>query len=505
MNTALATAWSPDRQDAVPMSDLRRTALAPWYLLLHIGATILVAGVCATFAARVEPSPFTASVMFTLSVAWILFSWIRVTGTIASPYWLFVVVASLFNGGQAFLEAVGLNTNGVLGGRFSDATTSATILFSNLSLMLLHLGALSRRIRGAPNSPPFDPPQLERGTIRLGLLLVAIAVVPTFLQLREGLTTVLEGGYFALYQREIKTNVGAWQALFSQFMLPGAFLLAAASKHRQAMRYVSLVILMIFAGSYLFMGYRGAAGAAMVAYAWIWHTRIAKLPVAVSIATGVLIVFGVFPMIRVHRSAAGEQRLSWNAFLATLDNYDNPAVASVSEMGGSMSTTAYTMDLVPSDRDFDYGKSYLYALLAVVPNIFGTPLHPSIARGTASEWLVRTTSYHTAVRRGGLGFSFIAESYLNFGWLGPLLIMIPLGYVYVAAESYALRGAAQTALMGVVLFFSLIFARAESASISRSIVWCGLMPLAVLSILIPKEAPEYLVGSDTDEGIPLDA
>ncbi len=458
--------------------------------MIHTGLTTVVGAGCALLAAHLVPSPGAASVVLTICVAWILFSWSRVAGTMASPYWLFALVASLFNGGHAFLETFGLNAKGIMGERFSESTTTATLLYSALSLMLLHWGALFRMTRRPPGRGVPESTHAERLAIRLGLLLVLIALVPMCLQLKEDLGAVINSGYFHLYQREVKTNVGAWQALLAQFMLPGAFLLAAASAHRQGMRRLSLLIVLTFAASYLFMGYRGAAGAAVAAYGWIWHSRIARLPLAASVTAGALVVFVIFPMVRVHRGTVGEERLSWTAFAGTLQKYDNPAVASVAEMGGSMSTTAYTMDLVPDDRSFDYGRSYLYALLTVAPNIFGTPLHPSVARGTASEWLVRTISYQTAARRGGFGYSFIAESYLNFGWLGPVLVMIPLGYAYVTAECFASRGAGPTAMMGVVLFFSLIFARAESASISRSIVWCGFMPLGALALFVSRATAE---------------
>jgi hypothetical protein len=323
----------------------------------------------------------------------------------------------------------------------------------------------------------------------LGLLLVLIAAVPMYLQLREDFGDVLNVGYMGLYQRESKTSVDAWQTLLAQFMLPGAFLLAAGSKQYRGMQRLSLVLALIYALSYLFMGYRGAAGAAMAAYGWIWHTRIRKLPLYPSLAAGVLLVFVVFPMIRLHRLTMGEDRLNWSSFLGTLDNYDNPASASLREMGGTMATLAYTMDLVPNDRDYEYGKTYAFAALTILPNIFGTARHPSVERGTASDWLVRTVSYNTASSGGGLGYSFIAEAYLNFGWMGPPLVMILLGFGMASLESFAAASAspAATSLAGVVLFFALIYARSESTDIVRSIVWCGWMPLALLALFVAQK------------------
>ena len=470
-------------------SRIARRATVENYLLVHIAATTVVVVASASLAAGLTPSVGAASVLFTLCIAWILYSWARLVGSIVSPYWIFVVVAAMFNGGYALLEVFGWNPNGVLDSRFSVVTTSSTILYATLSMMLLHCGALWRRMRereGVREAPSED---LEKAAVWLGLLLVLISAGPMYLQLRDDFGDVLTVGYMGLYQREMKTSLDAWQTLLGQFMLPGAFLLAAGSKQYRGIQRLSLILALIYALSYLFMGYRSAAGAAIAAYGWIWHTRIRKLPLYPSLAAGVLVVFVVFPMIRLHRLTMGEDRLSWNSFVGTLDNYDNPASASLSEMGGTMATLAYTMDLVPNDRDFEYGKSYAFAALTILPNVFGTARHPSVERGTASDWLVRTVSYNTAASGGGLGYSFIAESYLDFGWMGPPLVMILLGFGFAAAECFAARSAspAATSLMGVVLFFGLIYARSESTDIVRPIVWCGLMPLAVLALFVAQK------------------
>lgn len=459
------------------------------YVLAHLAATALVGATSALLAAGVVPSITQSSVVFTICVGWILYSWARVTRTVISPYWIFVLVASLFNGGQAFLQVFGANPNGVLESRFSEVTTSSAIVYSSVCMMLLHCGALWKLARQRGTAPEPASRHLESGAMWLAILLILISAIPMYLQMRADLSAVLNVGYFGLYQREVLTNVDNWRSLLAQFMLPGVFLLAATSDRRPALRRVSLILIAIYALAYLFMGYRGAAGASLAAYGWIWHSRIRKLPLYPTLAVGMVVVFLVFPMIRLHRSMRGEDRLNWSSFAGTLENYDNPAAASLTEMGGTLATTAYTMDLVPSDRDFEFGKGYFFAALTVLPNIFGTTRHPSVERGTASAWLVRTVSYEHAASGGGLGYSFVAEAYLNFGWLGPPLVMILLGYALAAAECFAAVSASPAAcsLMGVILFFGLIYSRAETTDIVRPIVWCGFFPVAALSLFVAQK------------------
>ncbi len=89
------------------------------FLLAQVTATVVIGGVAASLGAGAIPSVNAASVVFTLCIAWMLYSWARIVHTIVSPYWIFVLVAALFNGGHALLQVFGLNPNGVLESRFS--------------------------------------------------------------------------------------------------------------------------------------------------------------------------------------------------------------------------------------------------------------------------------------------------------------------------------------------------------------------------------------------------
>ena len=163
-------------------------------------------------------------------------------------------------------------------------------------------------------------------------------------------------------------------------------------------------------------------------------------------------------------------RTAWSAI-------DNPAMSALSEIGQSMSTVSYTLDLVPAVRPFDLGASYVYAVIAVIPNV-GWDVHPTMAHGTLSTWLVRTVEPTTAARGGGLGYSFIAEAYENFGWTGVPMVMIALGWVAgrLSSATRDKHDPAMLAMAATLLSFALIYARAETADFVRSICWYGLAP-----------------------------
>src|SRR5215210_1956499 len=81
------------------------------------------------------------SVCLLVITAWALLSWRILTGNWFDPYTLFLIAATLFNGGQGILEIFDLNTGGpyqgafyggiygggILEGRFSSATIVKTL------------------------------------------------------------------------------------------------------------------------------------------------------------------------------------------------------------------------------------------------------------------------------------------------------------------------------------------------------------------------------------------
>src|SRR5919202_64481 len=63
-----------------------------------------------------------ASLFLLIVAIWSLWSWRATTGSLFDPYIVLFIATVLFNGGQAFLELLGLNKHGILEGSFSPET-----------------------------------------------------------------------------------------------------------------------------------------------------------------------------------------------------------------------------------------------------------------------------------------------------------------------------------------------------------------------------------------------
>lgn len=432
---------------------------------------------------------YPTSLAFTILFAVQICLWRQVSGSLFDPYGIFLGAAMLFNGSRAILEVFHLNYAGVLGSQFSSETTLRTVYLVTLGLWSFHLGGLVAAPKGRP-------PRLKVGGIRaadcnslrtVGWFLIAIAIVPSFILLQQATAVVLSSGYFALFQREAGTSVNALPQVLAAFLVPGTLLVTAASKGRRFQLGITAGLVGIYALTQLFLGSRALVAASLVPYVWLWHRCIKPLPKIPIMIGGCVLVFILMPLVGASRGFTGDDRVSPTALLQTLYSMDNPAVSIISEMGSTAITIGYTVDLVPESRPYDYGASYAWGLLTLVPNFFWD-VHPAIAHGSPNTWLAQTVDSNTANRGGGFGYSFLAEAYLNAGWIGVILASAILGFAFakLAAAVSISADPAKLAFAAVILAVSLKYVRSDCYEIVRAIVWYALCPYALVRTIAPK-------------------
>lgn len=419
---------------------------------------------------------------------WSLWSWYRVTGGYFDPYVLFWISAVLFNGGQAFLEIFSLNENGLLAGVLSSEIVLRTLILVILGLATFHLGGLTAvaaaRGFGRKNNSFRQDLGMATNSRIVGWGLLAVSFIPAIFLIREAAQTVTDFGYIGLYQREGAVGFEAAPAVLGAFLVPASLFLLAGSKEHRLGRIVSAAIIYIYFLTHMFLGSRSAAAMPLVAYAWIWHRHIRPLSISLLLGAGVVLLAIFFPLIQLIRNLSGEDRFSLPFLVETLLNLEHPAVAVLSEMGGSMGTVAHTIDLVPGARLYDLGTGYIYAFSTIVPNLFWD-IHPAVAHGLAGNWLTWMVDPFTARMGGGLGYSFIAEAYLNFGWFGAPIVLGVIGFLFGKYLCWGERvpDPARLAAVAAFLAFFLKFARSETATVIRPLVWYSLFPYLLVRVL----------------------
>jgi hypothetical protein len=88
--------------------------------------------------------------------------------------------------------------------------------------------------------------------------------------------------------------------------------------------------------------------------------------------------------------------------------------------------TANVMERTPDPVPYQYGRLYSYIAVTLVPR-FVWPDKPSV--NDANRWYQVSYRLTSGAGLGSVSIAVgtLAESYINFSWFGPLLVMLPLG------------------------------------------------------------------------------
>lgn len=439
---------------------------------------------------------YSGCVFFLLLALWSFWSWNLTTKRWFDPYLLFLLSVILFNGGLTILEVFHLNKVIFLEGLSSGDLFSYDISFKTLYLVTfglatLHFGALvsavaaNRKIRGEDPLDSLSSKLPLRDVYRVGRILLFISVLPALIYLRNNLEIVLEGGYIALYQQSIEGGLSSSFVILAQFLFPGAYFIIVAAPKNSKLRIFAVIFVLLYSGINFFIGARSAAVMPLIAMLWLWNSTVRPLPKGFLFGIALLLLGVVFPLVAGIRNQVGS--FSLEILLVTFTSIDNPILSTVAEMGSSIRTVAWTIQLVPDVRDFALGTTYLKGVLILIPNVFGAARNPILTMfgyDIQDYWLAREVDPDFAMRGGSFGFSLIAEAYLNFGWAAPLALGV-IGLLYGRFVTWAVndRDPAKMAIIAIFVSSFLFYARGSSELITRPLVWYTLFPYLLVRVL----------------------
>lgn len=174
----------------------------------------------------------------------------------------------------------------------------------------------------------------------------------------------------------------------------------------------------------------------------------------------------------------------WGKALSSSDqdrskNLANQTLGRLSLLG----QTANVMEATPERVPYQYGRLYSYMLITVVPRFFWSD-KPSVS--DANRWYQVT--YRLTDPRGLRGVSiatgYLTESYINFGWLGPPLVIFFVGIVLGLFDKIFLRPSSGLLLnsIGVVLLPQLLQVESQLAAY---LAGCGQQIVVALMTLAP--------------------
>ena len=166
--------------------------------------------------------------------------------------------------------------------------------------------------------------------------------------------------------------------------------------------------------------------------------------------------------------------------------YGQPITAKVpgfeTESLNIIGETPNSIDLTP--RDFRLGWTYWIAIKGIVPNLalrWEASSTTSDADLPPGHWITATVDPWTYKNYGGMGFSAVAEPYMNFGVPGVLVYFFLLSFFLVYLEHISIRNAYTLAAWALILGPLLWTTRNDFTNFFRPAVW-GLLTLAAVKL-----------------------
>ena len=298
-------------------------------------------------------------------------------------------------------------------------------------------------------------------------------------------------GYFRLtYSETFRLRAESDPRLFgSGITIAFIGLSIAATGSSQRHFRIAAAMGIVWLLSLTYWGFRGPALIAAIIVYIIARKKGLKISSwSPLLATGVLLIL---PVLRISREAPLNERFSQLSF-KDFNILDGPA-----EMGTSIRPLVETVDLMGS-KDFRRGKTYLLGVEGIVPNLalrWEAPSKEVEDELPPSHWITAMVDPWTYKNYGGMGFSAIAEPYMNFGPPGVVLYFIVLAFFLVWLEQLSTRGSYALAAWALILGPLLWTTRNDFSNFFRPAVW-GLLVLAAIrafsktySIVFAKRNP----------------
>lgn len=366
-----------------------------------------------------------------------LYSWRKCGNNLLCGYTVFICAFYAFNVGQVILEAVNANPSSrslIIKEGLSYSTFFDCAYYSLMCLIAFHIGSLIEDRRVSVNFPTnnttYDIADKMFSIEKIGLVLLCVSIPCFLINLYLKIDAVLMYGYMALYDSTINTGSHLYE-MIGDFYVPSLLSILFVSEWQKKKRWFwRIVVLATVIIPPFILGGRTQAMIMIALFMLIYglFNTIKRKHVIMGVIVLYFVLFA-FNIIALTRTSTGITRTDYAEIIA--DSENNPALETLAEMGGSMHPLALTMNVVPSTENFRYGKSILYAFFTIVPNLGFWEYHPAKKESNLGEWLMR--KYNLSY---GPGFSLIAEGYINFGFLGPLALLI-LGIYYLRIIKYA--------------------------------------------------------------------
>ncbi len=251
---------------------------------------------------------------------------------------------------------------------------------------------------------------------------------------------------------------------------------AAAGASKRQFRFVfpmaGVWVLML-----LYWGFRGPALLIGVVVCAVAVKKDVRFPRSFPwLIAGALLL--LLPMIRVTREEPAAERSGAYSF-RDVNLFDAPA-----EMGASIRPLMETVAVI-GPANYWRGRTYWLGIREIVPNLalqWKSPDTESAEDLPPNLWITSISDPWLYKNYGGIGFSAVAEPYMNFGVAGIVVYFFLIAFLLVRLDQIALRNCYALAAWALVLGPLLWTTRNDSSNFFRPAVW-GLLFVAGVRVI----------------------
>lgn len=416
-----------------------------------------------------------------LQYIWMFFSWYSLTKNLMNIYLFFITLCFFFYSGQPLLVLLNIDLPimSLQSSPFSISEINKTFIFLLEAMLLFHTGALlsvkNYRVKYYPVNMKI--------VASVGMFFFAISFIPQIVSTIDALKTSLTIGYSNIYQSDFAMGAGIAGGIprfLAGFFKASLLLLILGNKNNpRRLKFWVLFSLSLTTVSIL-AGQRGTNSLFILGIIMLYHYAIKPFTKKQAYGFIVLIPLGgyILSSISVLRNVgvAGYGISD----IAEMVAKGNPLLNIIGEMGFTLITCTTVAVFSPSLVPFNGGESYFNNLFSLIPNLFWT-VNPS-AVGSVDQ-----VFGHFLNANSGMGSSFIAEAYYNFGMYG-LLIMPLFGYLVgkLYFETLAASKNKNYLKLYACIYMSFVilwYVRSDTTGFWRNLAYYSILPIIIVKSL----------------------
>lgn len=420
--------------------------------------------------------------------------WIKFAGEVFSPFYVMFVVIYIFGMGQTICWAFGFDMGEMDLQKYipylNKHYLGDGLLYTLNGVILFLIGAV---VAYNDKGIKIEDVQTEKNIKdyiaikNLSTVILVISVPCVCLNLWSVLPSVIMGGYSELYtELNSYSKMGQFIPLIAGWF-PIALLMkyAVDAEDKPRVSRISAVILWVYIAINLYIG--GRSGAVMMVLAFFITKQYLVKPIRKKMILPVCV--GGYAFIGILNAIADIRLKANRSVMDVLSAFVTSASSAVGdfigELGWSMSSLVWTMDLTGST--FRKGTSYLFAFTAIIPNLGFWKEHPAAVYSNLGEWLQKELG-----RTTGLGYTFVAETYINFWWYG-LIVMFLFGFIASKLLSGINKDNAKyniKIMFVIIMFFTSVlksFVRSSFSAIMRPMIFTVLLLTFGITLMRPRD------------------